>query len=93
MRGAARTFLRSAPSNTLGAITSLSSVRFGAERRIHVRLSIEFASLVGRQMTQAEPYQKWSFTINRVPVRVSLRQIRGRRILVGLLRAATTFFS
>jgi hypothetical protein len=67
----------------------------GAEHGVHVRLALQLHRLtsaaiccVGQSTNDAaKPYQKWSFTIDRAPVKVSRLQIRGQRTLSPASRA------
>jgi hypothetical protein len=68
----------------------------GAEHGVHVRFALQLHQLrsaaicrVGQSTNDADkPYQKWSFTIDRAPVKVSRLQIRGQRTLSPASRLA-----
>ena len=68
----------------------------GAEHGVRVRLALQLHRLtsaaiccVGQSTNDAaKPYQKWSFTIDRAPVKVSRLQIRGQRTLSPASRLA-----
>src|SRR6516225_1677002 len=76
--------------------TKMAVRGLGAEHGVHVRLAPQLHRLtsaaiccVGQSTNDAaKPYQKWSFTIDRAPVKVSRLQVRGRRTLSPASRLA-----